>query len=65
MVRIPLNTVGGTIPTLGFGGAGGVCVDVSSASTSIQYFNIVNTMLQTPSDFYHIPPTCLGELVIK
>ena len=65
MVRIPLNTVGGTIPTLGFGGGSGVCVDAASAATSNQYFSILTTTLQVPTDFYCIPPTCLGELIIK
>ncbi len=65
IVRIPLNTVGSTIPTLGFGGSSGVCVDAASAVTSFQHFSILNTALLPPSDFYYIPPTCLGELVIK
>lgn len=49
--------------TIGF--YAGLCIDASSASTSSQYFNILNTTLNPPSDFYYIPPTCLGELVIK
>ena len=65
IVRIPLNTVGMTIPTLGFGGSSGVCVDAASAVTSTQYFSILNITLLPSSDFYYIPPTCLGELVIK
>ena len=43
----------------------GKCIDASTASTSSQYFGILNTSLLTASDFYYIPPTCLGELVIK
>ena len=49
--------------TIGF--YAGLCIDASSASTSSQYFSILNTTLNPPSDFYYIPPTCLGELVIK
>ena len=43
----------------------GKCIDASTVSTSNQYFGILNSSLLTASDFYYIPPTCLGELVIK
>lgn len=64
MFRITAQSSGNLSTTIAFY-TSGICVDASSASTSIQYFNIVNTTLQPPSDFYYIPPTCLGELAIK
>ena len=63
MFRITALSPANLSTTIGF--YAGLCIDASSASTSSQYFNILNTTLNPPSDFYYIPPTCLGELVIK
>lgn len=51
-------------PTIAFK-ANFICVDATGASTSNQYFIVMTTSLPTSSSFYHITPTCLGELVIK
>lgn len=63
MFRITALSPGNQSTTIGF--YAGMCIDASSASTSSQYFSILNTTLTPPSDFYYIPPTCLGELIIK
>ena len=63
MFRITALSPANLSTTIGF--YAGLCIDASSASTSSQYFSILNTTLNPPSDFYYIPPTCLGELVIK
>lgn len=64
MVSITARNGENSSTTIGFE-TSGICVDASSASTSIQYFIILFTALLTSSSFYYIPPTCLGELVIK
>ena len=51
--------------TISFNAAYTVCLDEASASTCMQYFMVMFTTLLASSSFYHIPPTCLGELVIK
>ena len=63
MFRITALSPANQSTTIGF--YAGLCIDASSASTSSQHFSILNTTLNPPSDFYYIPPTCLGELVIK
>ena len=63
MFRITALSSANKSTTIGF--YAGKCIDASTASTSAQYFIILNTSLSAASDFYYIPPTCLGELVIK
>lgn len=64
MVSITARNAENNAPTIAFR-ASYICVDVSSAPTSNQYFMVMDTTLQTSSSFYHIPPTCLGELAVK
>jgi hypothetical protein len=41
----------------------GKSIDAASAAESLQYLNILFTTLLTATEFYFIPPTCLGELI--
>lgn len=51
--------------TIALGASANICLDAASAATCTQYFTVLTNSLTTSSSFYHIPPTCLGELVIK
>ena len=64
MVNITPRNAENKTPTIAFRPYS-ICVDATSASTSNQYFIVMATTLAISSSFYHIPPTCLGELVIK
>lgn len=54
-----------TQTTLTLNAAYTICVDEASAATCTQYIVVIGTTLMPSNTFYHIPPTCLGELVIK
>lgn len=64
MANITPRNAENNAPTIAFR-ASYICVDATGASTSNQYFIVLTASLPTSSSFYHIPPTCLGELVIK
>ena len=64
LINIPIKSIRNVNATIAFL-TNGKCIDASTTSTSNQYFSIMGTTLSAPSDFYYIPPTCLGELVIK
>ena len=58
------NTLNNKI-AIALGASANICVDAASAATCVQYFIVLYSSLLTSTTFYHIPPTCLGELVIK
>ena len=64
LINIPIKSIRNVNATIAFL-THGKCIDASTTSTSNQYFSLMGTTLMPPSDFYCIPPTCLGELVIK
>jgi hypothetical protein len=64
LINIPIKSIRNVNATIAFL-TNGKCIDASTTSTSNQYFSLMGTTLYPPSDFYYIPPTCLGELVIK
>ena len=64
MVNITPRNAENNAPTIAFK-ANSICLDATGASTSSQYFMVMNITLPTSSSFYYITPTCLGELVIK